>query len=109
VKLQIINLAAKLQLTNPSQTTLLCQYILNLAKYDQSYDIRDRARFIRHLLFPENPESKLSKYARKILLSSKPAPVLQSKFKGRTFICTFFFVYRTYKDQAIDRLFHKRF
>jgi len=82
VKLQIINLAAKLQLTNPSQTTLLCQYVLNLAKYDQSYDIRDRARFIRHILFPDNVESKLSKFARKILLSSKPAPVLQSKFKG---------------------------
>lgn len=82
MKLQIINLAAKLQLTNPSQTTLLCQYVLNMAKYDQSYDIRDRARFIRHLLFPENPDSKLSKYAKKILLSSKPAPILQSKFKG---------------------------
>lgn len=83
MKLQIINLAAKLQLTNPEQTTLLCQYILNLAKYDQSYDIRDKARFIRHLLFPENPDSKLSKYAKKILLASKPAPILQSKFKGK--------------------------
>ena len=30
--------------TNPAQTTLLTQYVLNLAKYDMNYDIRDRAR-----------------------------------------------------------------
>lgn len=82
MKLQIINLAAKLHITNPKQTTLLCQYVLNLARYDQSYDIRDRARLIRHILFPEKPDSKLTKYAKKILLSSKPAPVLQSKYRG---------------------------
>ena len=46
VKLQILNLAVKLILTNPSQTTLLTQYVLNLAKYDMNYDIRDRARFV---------------------------------------------------------------
>jgi hypothetical protein len=36
VKLQIINLAAKLCITNPKQTKLLCQYVFNLAKYDQN-------------------------------------------------------------------------
>ena len=36
------------------QTKLLCQYVLNLAKYDQSYDIRDRARFLRQLLIPSD-------------------------------------------------------
>lgn len=86
VKLQILNLGAKLQLTNPSQTTLLCQYVLSLAKYDQSYDIRDRARFLRQLLFPENPESKIASYAKRILLSSKPAPVLTSKFNSNFFL-----------------------
>ncbi len=47
VKLQTINLAVKLYLINPKQTSLLLQYILNLAKYDQNYDIRDRARFLK--------------------------------------------------------------
>ena len=28
--------------------------MLNLAKYDQSYDIRDRARFLRQLLIPSD-------------------------------------------------------
>jgi len=94
VKLQILNLAAKLQLTNPEQTTLLVQYVLNLAKYDQSYDIRDRARFMRQFLFPENPNSKLTKYAKKILCASKPAPNVFSKFKGfcsTDFLTTKFF------------------
>ena len=53
VKLQILNLAAKLYITNAKQTRLLTQYVLNLAKYDLSYDIRDRSRFIRALLFPQ--------------------------------------------------------
>ena len=42
VKLQILNLAMKLCLTNPKQTKLLSQYVFNLAKYDTNYDIRDR-------------------------------------------------------------------
>ena len=46
VKLQILNLSVKLILTNPAQTTLLTQYVLNLAKYDMNYDIRDRARSV---------------------------------------------------------------
>jgi AP-3 complex subunit beta len=42
VKLQILNLAAKLCLVNPKQTKLLAQYVFSLAKYDQNYDIRDQ-------------------------------------------------------------------
>ena len=53
VKLQTVNLAAKLCIANPKQTKQLCQYVLNLAKYDQNYDIRDRARFLRQLVLPE--------------------------------------------------------
>ena len=52
MKLQIINLAAKLCVTNPKQTKLLCQYVFNLAKYDQNYDIRDRTRLLRQLVLP---------------------------------------------------------
>ncbi|XP_061149629.1 AP-3 complex subunit beta-1 [Syngnathus typhle] len=83
VKLQAVNLAAKLYLTNSKQTKLLTQYILNLGKYDQNYDIRDRTRFIRQLIVPGDKSGALNKYARRILLAPKPAPVLQSPFKDR--------------------------
>ncbi|KAJ8417941.1 hypothetical protein AAFF_G00227840 [Aldrovandia affinis] len=83
VKLQIINLAAKLYLTNSKQTKLLTQYVLNLAKYDQSYDIRDRARFIRQLIVPNSKSGALSKYAKKLFLALKPAPALQSQYTDR--------------------------
>ncbi|XP_008579845.1 PREDICTED: AP-3 complex subunit beta-1 isoform X2 [Galeopterus variegatus] len=83
VKLQILNLAAKLYLTNSKQTKLLTQYILNLGKYDQNYDIRDRTRFIRQLIVPNEKSGALSKYAKKIFLAQKPAPLLESPFKDR--------------------------
>ncbi|XP_067114478.1 AP-3 complex subunit beta-1 [Osmerus mordax] len=83
VKLQTVNLAAKLYLTNSKQTKLLTQYILNLGKYDQNYDIRDRTRFIRQLIVPNEKSGALSKYARRILLAPKPAPVLASAYKDR--------------------------
>ncbi|GCB68344.1 hypothetical protein scyTo_0005287 [Scyliorhinus torazame] len=83
VKLQILNLGAKLYLTNPKQTKLLMQYILNVAKYDQNYDIRDRTRFIKQLIVPNEKSGALSKYAKKIFLVQKPAPILESPFKDR--------------------------
>lgn len=54
VKLQIINLAVKLLLTNPEQTHALAHYIFFMAKFDTNYDIRDKVRLIRFLL-PQNP------------------------------------------------------
>lgn len=51
--MQIINLAAKLLLTNPEQTRDLVHYIFFLAKFDVNYDIRDKARLMRFLLFPK--------------------------------------------------------
>ncbi|VVC45046.1 Hypothetical protein CINCED_3A004149 [Cinara cedri] len=85
VKLQIMNLAVKLFLTNPIQTTLLCQYVLKQAKYDQNYDIRDRSRFLNNILFPPEQfkDSILSKHAKNIFLAEKPAPLLQSNFVDR--------------------------
>jgi len=91
VKLQILNLATKLSITNPKQARLLCQYVFNLAKYDQNYDIRDRARFLRQLIMPSSTGADehapptggaLAKHAKKIFLATKPAPVLESRFKG---------------------------
>ncbi|KAG5441193.1 AP-3 complex subunit beta-2 [Clonorchis sinensis] len=111
VKLQVLNLAAKLCIVNPRQTHLLAQYVFNLARYDQNYDIRDRSRLLRALLFPQslievaagdssnklvdlgNGEASpvkepvlgyLAKHARKICLAAKPAPLIQSSFQDRS-------------------------
>ena len=89
VKLQILNLAVKLFLTNPEQTKLLCQYVLTLARYDQNYDIRDRSRLLRQILFPQNENSKISEKASEIFLANKPAPLLVSKFIGEYIFCSF--------------------
>lgn len=83
VKLQTLNLAVKLFLVNPKQTKLLCHYVLNLARYDPSYDIRDRARFLKQFVFPSNENSNLAKSAKKLFLATKPAPVSESQFKGK--------------------------
>lgn len=64
------------------QTKLLTQYVLSLAKYDQNYDIRDRARFTRQLIVPSEQGGVLSRHAKKLFLAPKPAPVLESSFKG---------------------------
>ena len=98
MKLQILNLATKLSITNPKQTRLLCQFVFNLAKYDLNYDIRDRARFLRQLIMPAASASAaedkatsgggaLAKHVKKIFLATKPAPVLESKFKGLCCLC----------------------
>ena len=83
VKQQVVNLAVKLYLTNPGQTSLLAQYVFNLAKFDQNYDLRDRVRFIRAILFPKGEPGKISKHVKKIFLATKPAPKIESKFANR--------------------------
>ncbi|XP_058978347.1 AP-3 complex subunit beta-2 [Musca domestica] len=84
VKLQVLNMAVKLYLTNPQQTSLLCQYVFTLARYDVNYDIRDRARYLKQFIFPVNSKSGvLSEAAKKIFLSAKPAPTLESKYHTR--------------------------
>ncbi|XP_053679944.1 AP-3 complex subunit beta-2 [Anopheles nili] len=88
VKLQVLNLAVKLHITNPKQTSLLCQHLHNLARYDPNYDIRDRARFLKPFLLasPDGADaagSILVAKARKIFLSEKPAPTLESLYHGR--------------------------
>jgi len=52
VKLQLITLAAKLVVLSPADNrlSLLSQYVLSLARYDSSYDVRDRGRMMSALL-----------------------------------------------------------
>lgn len=45
VKLQILNLGAKLHLSNPEQCSALFRYVCSVAKFDANYDTRDRCRF----------------------------------------------------------------
>ncbi|XP_076639070.1 adaptor related protein complex 3 subunit ruby [Colletes latitarsis] len=86
VKLQILNLAVKLCLNNPTQTKLFSQYVFQLAKYDQNYDIRDRARFLRRFVFDDDDHTKkLPQLAKRIFLAPKPAPTLTSRFKNSEF------------------------
>ena len=68
--------------------------MFNVAKYDQSYDIRDRARLLRCLVMPTPKETNgmngdekpainaFAKNAKKVLLATKPAPILETKLKG---------------------------
>jgi AP-3 complex subunit beta len=52
VKLEVLTLAAKLAVLSPSHPTLclLTRYVLELARYDADYDVRDRARMLGALL-----------------------------------------------------------
>ncbi|GAB0091047.1 AP-3 complex subunit beta [Sergentomyia squamirostris] len=79
VKLQILTMSVKLYATNPEQTRLLTKYIFELARYDQNYDVRDRARFLKALVGIDGGEgSVLSSNLQKIFLSRKPAPSLEN-------------------------------
>jgi hypothetical protein len=97
VKLQVLSLAVKLSLCQPS-TLGVCQYVAALARYDASYDVRDRARLLRPFLHPR-PGSLLARHAAAVFRPDKPKPAIQSSFKGsfdvsfgrrfhsRTFVC----------------------
>eukprot|EP01135_Chromosphaera_perkinsii_P002899 Nk52_evm10s230 gene=Nk52_evmTU10s230 len=87
VKLQILNLGAKLFLLNREQCELMFEYALNLARYDMTYDIRDRARFLRAMLVPEDGDGEgassiIRDSARNIFLCDKPAPGWDSEFSA---------------------------
>jgi hypothetical protein len=58
-KMQILNAAVKMLHSNPTQIFLLFKYILDLCRYDQNYDLRDRARMFRKLLVPASGECRL--------------------------------------------------
>lgn len=80
VKLQALNLAAKLHITtlmeggasetkDTDRLKLLISYVFNLAKYDLNYDVRDRGRFLKQLLSTGD-----GALARRILLVPKLVP-----------------------------------
>ncbi|KAF8622581.1 hypothetical protein AX15_006925 [Amanita polypyramis BW_CC] len=52
IKLQVVVLASKLLVLSPGdqRLQLLARYVLNVARYDKNYDVRDRARMMASLL-----------------------------------------------------------
>lgn len=89
-KLQILTLSAKLICLNPDHSILnnLNQYLLNLARYDTDYDVRDRARFLRALTIPNQQEkaglNQIKHHLKDILLSNKEAPVIESEVNSKS-------------------------
>lgn len=90
VKLQILNLAAKVVAWNesgkegdleqdlpyavPDNVRLkLLEYVISCAKYDRDYDVRDKARMFQ-LLFVSNANTSLFSSACKAFVSRKPIP-----------------------------------
>ena len=82
VKLQVLTLGAKLFAARPDDVRALFEYVLTLAKYDQSYDVRDRARLVRALLLGDSAPS-LAAHAKRLLETVKPVPVWRSEFAAR--------------------------
>ncbi|KAK5985650.1 Adaptin region [Trichostrongylus colubriformis] len=80
VKVETLKLAVKLWMIRRDDCEKLVQYVFQLARYDMSYDVRDRCRFLRNLLFNT---TVLAAHAEQIFMSKKPAPALQSSFKER--------------------------
>ncbi|KAI6178551.1 Ruby [Aphelenchoides besseyi] len=79
VKLQTLNLAVRLWACDRERCELLVRYVLQLARYDRDYDIRDRCRLLRNCLF----RSSDSAFPVDCFLGSKPAPSMHSQFSDR--------------------------
>eukprot|EP00698_Gefionella_okellyi_P003107 TRINITY_DN12904_c0_g1_i1.p1 TRINITY_DN12904_c0_g1~~TRINITY_DN12904_c0_g1_i1.p1 ORF type:complete len:1021 (-),score=279.54 TRINITY_DN12904_c0_g1_i1:233-2959(-) len=87
VKLQTLNLALKLYVTNPSQSSKLFQYVTSMARYDASYDIRDRARLMRKLTNLDGKSGAAALSATEIedvFLGEKPIPIYRSPSDDRS-------------------------
>ncbi|KAI8827281.1 adaptin N terminal region-domain-containing protein [Fimicolochytrium jonesii] len=112
VKLQVLTLAAKLvasthndELNSAQEVcTKLLRYVLDLARFDQSWDVRDRARMIKALVagladvknadagkatgvngddVPAKATGILQSHLQEILLGLKATPVPESPFAAR--------------------------
>lgn len=61
VKLQILTMATKIFVLCPHSTPidLITKYLFQLARYDQDWDVRDRARFLKALIRGIKPLSNL--------------------------------------------------
>ena len=83
VKLQVLNLGSKLFLAQPENCESLFRYLLDMARYDMDFDIRDRARLIRGILL-SGDSSMVEGKASRLLTGSRMAPEFVAPSHGRT-------------------------
>ncbi|XP_047330005.1 AP3-complex subunit beta-A isoform X2 [Impatiens glandulifera] len=84
MKLQILNTAAKVQVNAEDEDirthNKILSYVLELAKYDSSYDVRDRARVLKKLL-PCNVSSDYMKEEANYLPHNRSVQLAECLFK----------------------------
>eukprot|EP00903_Cladosiphon_okamuranus_P010648 g10069.t1 len=86
VKIQVLNFAVKLALRQPEDTKVqsLASFVLEMARFDLSHDLRDRARFMTSMLglatadegVDEAALLALNAKAGQVLLKRRPAPTV---------------------------------
>eukprot|EP00658_Telonema_sp_P-2_P008389 TRINITY_DN1315_c0_g1_i10.p1 TRINITY_DN1315_c0_g1~~TRINITY_DN1315_c0_g1_i10.p1 ORF type:complete len:1075 (+),score=344.84 TRINITY_DN1315_c0_g1_i10:244-3468(+) len=86
VRMQTLNLGCKVYLNNKDQSEPYVRYMFDLCRYDNSYDLRDRARLLRATLM--DGDSQVKDVALPLLRSQKPAPTVSSAMKDRQRYCT---------------------
>jgi AP-3 complex subunit beta len=85
VKLQVLNLGAKLFVANAAQTMAIFRHVLTLAKYDVNYDIRDRARMMRVMLLNVKGNAPdVVGHARRLVFTAKPTPAVHNPSAERS-------------------------
>jgi hypothetical protein len=66
----------------------LCQFVMELCKYDMNYDLRDRARLFRALFFKKKGKEETKELLevkdqlKAALLVAKPTPHVEEPFQG---------------------------
>ena len=82
VKLQVLNLGCKLWLAEPETCGPLFAFVLDMARFDTDFDIRDRARLMRAVLLgPRCPA--LRARGTDLFLAARPCPELASPYQDR--------------------------
>ena len=83
MKLEVLNLGAKLFVTKAQKSEALFNHVLNMARYDMNYDVRDRARFLKALCQSTDQAPTLAQNAARILFALKPTPKFDTVSAGK--------------------------
>ena len=81
----MLTLACKLYLSEPKPAACdkLFRYVIDMARYDMDFDIRDRARMMRGILLGGSSPMVRDK-AEDIFLSGRVAPEFEAPSKGKS-------------------------
>jgi AP-3 complex subunit beta len=83
VKLQSLSLASKLYVRKVERSEQITAYIFEMARYDTSFDVRDRTRVLRSFLGLDGDDGPLQQEAASVIRCEKPAPSVMSRFEDR--------------------------